>query len=276
MKALVCELCGSNDFSKENGYFVCQHCGTKYSLEEARKLIVEIQGSVDISGSTIKVDNTSFVERYLANARRAKQKGDWEEAEKYYNMVEQNEPSNIEAIFYSSYSKAKKTLYESDFDKRRAAFGVFERSISIIDDNYDVSKEAELKDLIIQMVYDVISLSNPGYVLLRNPHVAYGLGSNPGVDDAKSLFFNTDFYMVETLTNIIKKFPSNKQKDILYLYKLALHLYKNMSLQLYYGNKNRFNNQLETIDYYVSVIKKYDPNCAEAATNVKSRKQKWF
>ncbi len=59
-----------------------------------------------------------FVERSLENARRAKAKEDWEECEKYYNMVEQYEPTNIEAIFYSSYGKARMALVDSDRFKR--------------------------------------------------------------------------------------------------------------------------------------------------------------
>ena len=41
MKQLVCELCGGTDFVKQDGMFVCQSCGTKYSLEEARKMMTE-------------------------------------------------------------------------------------------------------------------------------------------------------------------------------------------------------------------------------------------
>ncbi len=58
MKAIQCELCGSNDLMKKDGLFVCQHCGTKYSLEEARKLMVEINGTVDVQG-TVKIDNAT-------------------------------------------------------------------------------------------------------------------------------------------------------------------------------------------------------------------------
>ena len=99
MQAIKCEMCSSNDFLKIDGFFVCQHCGTKYTAEEAKKLMIE---------GTVKIDNTEFVQKYLANARRAKQKEDWEEVEKYYNMVEQYDPTNIEAIFYSAYAKATK------------------------------------------------------------------------------------------------------------------------------------------------------------------------
>ena len=37
MKQLVCEMCGSNDLVKDNGLFVCQSCGCKYTVEEAKK-----------------------------------------------------------------------------------------------------------------------------------------------------------------------------------------------------------------------------------------------
>ena len=87
MKQLTCEMCGGTDLIKQDGVFVCQNCGMKYSVEEAPKLMIE--GTVDVQG-TVKVDNSAFVQKYLANARRAYEKEDWEEVEKYYNMVEQN------------------------------------------------------------------------------------------------------------------------------------------------------------------------------------------
>ena len=37
MKQLTCEMCGSVDLIKQDGYFVCQSCGCKYSVEEAKK-----------------------------------------------------------------------------------------------------------------------------------------------------------------------------------------------------------------------------------------------
>lgn len=54
MKKICCELCGSNDFVKDGGMFVCQSCGTKYTLEEAKKLMIE--GTVEVTG-TVTVDN---------------------------------------------------------------------------------------------------------------------------------------------------------------------------------------------------------------------------
>ena len=76
MKRLTCEMCGGTDLIKQDGVFVCQNCGMKYSVEDAKKMMIE--GTVDVQG-TVKVDNSAFVEKYLANARRAKEKEDWEE-----------------------------------------------------------------------------------------------------------------------------------------------------------------------------------------------------
>jgi len=45
MKQLVCEMCGGNDLIKQDGVFVCQNCKTKYSVEEAKKMMVETDDS---------------------------------------------------------------------------------------------------------------------------------------------------------------------------------------------------------------------------------------
>ena len=39
MATIKCELCGENEFIKRDGMFICQGCGTKYSLDDAKKLI---------------------------------------------------------------------------------------------------------------------------------------------------------------------------------------------------------------------------------------------
>ncbi len=41
MKKIVCEICESNDFLKDNGIFICQGCGCKYSAAEIRNMLVD-------------------------------------------------------------------------------------------------------------------------------------------------------------------------------------------------------------------------------------------
>ena len=157
MKQLTCEMCGGTDLMKQDGAFVCQNCGMKYSVEEAKKMMIE--GTVDVQG-TVKVDNSAFVERYLQNARRAKQKEDWPETEKYYNMVEQNDPTNIEAIFYSAFARVKQALLEPEtLDKRQSVFNILEKSVSVIDDNYDNTNEAHQK-ILSEILEDIKNLEN--------------------------------------------------------------------------------------------------------------------
>lgn len=108
MKKVVCEMCGNPDLIKQDGVFVCQYCGCKYSVEEVKRMMIE--GTVEVQG-TVKVDNCAFVQKHLANARRAYEKEDWEEVEKYYNMVEKNVPNNMEAVFFSSFGRAMLYLF---------------------------------------------------------------------------------------------------------------------------------------------------------------------
>lgn len=200
MKQLTCEMCGSTDLLKQDGVFVCQSCGCKYSVEEARKMMIE--GTVDIQG-TVTVDNSAFVKKYLENARRAKEKEDWQETEKYYNMVEQNDPDNIEAIFYSAYGKAKSTLVDADIYKRQAAFKVLQNCISVIDDHYDPSRGEENRIAIEGMAKDITLMmcSNFVYTEWKN---GYGVVTKTNKGETYVLFAGLIDSFRDSILNIAK------------------------------------------------------------------------
>lgn len=103
MKALTCEMCGSTNLLKQDGVFVCQSCGTKYSVEEAKKMMVE--GTVDVQG-TVKVDTSDELKNLYEIARRAKDSDNNENAAKYYDMILIKDPSSWEANFYTVYYSA--------------------------------------------------------------------------------------------------------------------------------------------------------------------------
>ena len=170
MKQLTCEMCGSTDLMKQDGVFVCQSCGCKYSVEEAKRMMIE--GTVDVQG-TVKVDNSAFVQKYLANARRAYEKEDWEEVEKYYNMVEQNAPNNMEAVFFSAFGKAMLSLTDSDYYKRQQKFTVLNKSISVINDYYEVTDEN--KEAVLTKISDaIIKMFSVTYVYNTQAGAAVG------------------------------------------------------------------------------------------------------
>ena len=100
VKAIVCEMCNSHDIVKKDGMYICESCGTKYTTEEAKKMMM------DISGSTVKIDTSDKLKNMYEVARRAKNDNNSETAAKYYDMILMEDPSSWEASFYSAYYSA--------------------------------------------------------------------------------------------------------------------------------------------------------------------------
>ena len=71
---MVCEVCGSTELMKENGVFICQNCGCKYSLEEAKKIIIEVDGPVEVHGE-VKIDKSLELENYKVLMEEAYEAG---------------------------------------------------------------------------------------------------------------------------------------------------------------------------------------------------------
>lgn len=94
MKQLTCEMCGGTDIVKQDGMYICQTCGTKYSVEDAKKMMVE--GTVEVAG-TVKVDNTASVANYLVMAENAYDADNKKETETYCNKIIEIDPTNYEA-----------------------------------------------------------------------------------------------------------------------------------------------------------------------------------
>ena len=105
MKQLTCEMCGSTDLIKQDGVFVCQSCGIKYSVEEAKKMMVEVEGTVEVTG-TVKVDTSDELENLYQIARRARDAENADNASRYYDMILIKDPTSWEANFYSVYYKS--------------------------------------------------------------------------------------------------------------------------------------------------------------------------
>lgn len=255
MKALICEMCGSKEIIKTDGHFVCEMCGTKYSVEEAKKMMIE--GTVDVSGSTVKVDNSAFVEKYLANARRAKGKEDWEEVEKYYNLVEQNDPNNIEAIFYSAYGKAKSSLASDDIYKRQSVFKVLKNCISILDDKYDVERAEENKEAIISIARDLGLMICSEFVFTQWKD-GYGNVTKTNKNETIALFSQLLDAFRETIYNI------QKIDDQPYMHEAAINLYSIAKQTAYW--------KVDLMDGWLSEERKRLKDCASKIVAKESEK----
>lgn len=198
MKKIVCEICGSNDLVKKDGMFECQSCGTKYSAEEAKKLMIE--GKVDVSGSTVKVDDTEKINNYFLMAEKAYNADNKKEAEDYCNKIIEVDPTNYKAWLL----KGKAAGWQSTLAKLR-----IEETISAFKTAIQNAPEAEVDKIkeeesneIFSLCFALISLACDNYAKYGYVNQAMEIGnvlSTTGTLIAKSTF------MLDN--NNVRKFP---------------------------------------------------------------------
>ena len=120
MKQMVCEMCESNDLIKQDGVFVCQSCGMKYSVEEAKKLITECSENVNKSNIN---NNIQKINNYFELANTAKEAGNYAETETYCNKIIEIEPDNFVAWMLKGEAAGwQSTLQNSRLDEGIVAF----------------------------------------------------------------------------------------------------------------------------------------------------------
>ena len=153
MKALTCEMCGSTDLIKQDGVFVCQSCGTKYSVEEAKKMMVE--GTVSVKG-VVTVDNSGLIDNYLMMASNAIDAGNQAEAENYCNKIIEINPKHVKAWLI----KGKAAGWQSTLANLR-----FDESIKCFTNALEIENSEEVK---ADAISETESLSRATITLAAN------------------------------------------------------------------------------------------------------------
>ena len=100
MKELTCEMCGSTNVVKQDGVFVCQACGTKYSVEEAKKIM---EGKIEVTG-TVSIDNSSKLDSYKELLKKFFYDKNFKEASDYANKILEIDSKDWEATLYKGLS----------------------------------------------------------------------------------------------------------------------------------------------------------------------------
>lgn len=165
MKQLTCEMCGSTDLVKQDGVFVCQSCGCKYSVEEAKKMMiegtVEVQGTVEIAGA-VQVDTSVELNNLYQIARRARDDNNTQNAAKYYDMIKIKDPTSWEASFYQVYFTAMSCkvaeIGASAIAMANCQSGVFSLIKDHVQDAND--KEAAIREVVQRSEYIANALYN--------------------------------------------------------------------------------------------------------------------
>jgi hypothetical protein len=219
MDKISCEICGSQDLIKAEGVFICQVCGIKYSLNDIKRIY---EGTAN--NEIITIDNSAFINKYLNFARRAFGREDWDDVEKYYDIVDQHVPNHMEAEFFCAYGKVMLSMMVSDYYKRAQKFKVLEHAISVLADYFEVTSE-DRQAALTKIVEAVHKIADPGFVC--NPTITEGIGSHGWqmglLNGAKDQVYNQlkkihDKHKFKYTKELIKKYyPHKKQSEGCYI-----------------------------------------------------------
>ena len=253
MKQLVCEMCGGTDWVKEDGMFVCQGCGMKYSAEEAKKMM----GTVEISApkTVVKVDNSDELANLYQLARRAREDENNENAARYYDMILIKDPTSWEATFYVLYCKAMTCKIAGIEAAGRSMRTGIKTVLELINTRLDDKEEQ--KAAYIEVSKAATHLS---YLLFENARKHYFNYSNPK-NFTSELIGNCfeAMYCVYVLGDTMEEmFGSDKeaQERAVIAWKQGINEHK---LLLHIVGQNSSGNQSE-IEKYATKIRKYDPD----------------
>ena len=261
MKQLTCEMCGSIDLIKQDGVFVCQHCGCKYSVEEAKKMMIE--GTVDVTG-TVKIDKTERLENLYELARRAKKEDNKKNAVKYYDLILMEEPDNWEAAFYSTFFSVAEATIPQIKESAEAVMHATETVIHLIHD--EVSDEDAQKNAVAMITLDTLAMANPFYTAANNYY--NGIAKEQKNQYLQEYVSNV-FAVVSLLQNlgdqidtIFKEDPAFHQFSLM-VWKEAITKHNSIMTMLIKGEENK-----QIILSYVKKVQKYEPTYVEPHINM--------
>lgn len=247
MKQLKCEMCGGTDLIKQDGVFVCQSCGVKYSVEEAKRMMVEIEGTVEVKG-TVKVDSSDGLNNLYQLARRAKESENNDNAAKYYDLILIKDPTSWEANFFSVYFKSMGCKIGEIPTAATAVNNCIFSTYSLIKEN--VSDTEERKKAITEVCDKSKQISKMMFDAANN--------WMQGIDQTVKMNFAGQFLSATLAAAGIEKTICDK---LCIVFKDDHEIMSSIAVQLL---KDRIAAGVATdaqseVDY-VAVIKKYDPS----------------
>jgi uncharacterized Zn finger protein (UPF0148 family) len=236
MKTLACEMCGSTNLIKQDGVFVCQSCGTKYTVEEAKKMM--IAGTVNVRVTNEKAfDHAKSL--YAAN----RLEDALEEIKKY---IKEN-PTNLEAL-----------TIEADITQKKDVIAAVPLQINII----KLVKEQTLVEKIALSLYnDLVSTHDKA---LERYEIAYN--SKQDARDwltdilkysAQVIVALDDLYTVLISVNYSGYLLQNIGSSLCLIYKInSVSRYDHSNAD--YGDPSQFNWNREIKEKRTSIFNKHD------------------
>lgn len=202
MKALVCEMCGSHDLIKKDGYYVCQNCGTKYAPEEAKNLLVEINGPV-------KVEVTKDIESAKRMAENAFNRHDGEEAYQYYTEVVEANPDDYESEYRRLLARAMGLTLAKSSRVAEPVSG-FPKYIQAVKSDDTLSEEERGEKIswaFFSVAHIVNSLCDLAHDVYFEDFKFSSSSSYKNFLDYIGTFINYQFSVLDNVSDDLKKYP---------------------------------------------------------------------
>ena len=279
MKAIKCELCGSNQLKKVDGEYICQYCGTKYTLEEARKLMVEIEG-------TVKIDTSTQKNNYEKLAQRAYEDKLYEQAYEYYSKLLEIDCDNYMYIYKRGICAAwKSSLADFKIDE---AVKACKSALKVIkEENIKVNDKERLCNNMAAEINNVVSAF---YLLSKQHYEKFWTLENSAVEYWNQVIkcIECEEYAIDLLKDYYKnnkKTYSTIIKNIIVFcveicitrrYKAGVsqygtNIYNNVSC-----SQNTRKYLLDKYDKYVTILRKIEPKYVPPTISRKPKTKRWF
>lgn len=254
MKVIICEMCGSTNLIKQDGVYVCQSCGTKYSVEEARKMMVE--GTVDTKG-TFSTNVSSELDNLYEIARRAKDTNNSENAAKYYDMVLVKDPKSWEANFYVVYYQSMSCKIGEIASAATNVTNCLQTVLTLIKQN--ISEYSDQHRIIEEITDRTISLGTMLFNASINHYNQFASANGTANEMANNLYLTGKMgYMLGDL--IESMFDKNAFKDaIIKAWNFGIQCNADSGRVYWAANGNIKEPQQQIANSYASKIKELSP-----------------
>lgn len=113
---------------------MCQTCGCKYSVEEAKKMMVEVSGQISI-------DDSGKLSTYIQMADSAYRASNWQEAYNYYSKAQEVDVNNYHSIYRRGLSYGWQGNL-MDFRAQEVVGGIVNAKKAMVRTNDDPHKKA--------------------------------------------------------------------------------------------------------------------------------------
>lgn len=136
-------MCGG-ELMKENGVFICQNCGCKYSTKEAKKMLL------DTTDSKANVSTQAQFDNLVKLAKTAFESNNFAEAEKQSNLALAINAADFDIYFI----KARAIISQANTEKSRLreAVNCFISAFEILDDKIKEQKKNDIFDEIVSSI----------------------------------------------------------------------------------------------------------------------------